>query len=480
MTLRAWPAGLAVLSLAACQTTPEQPPLRPYRELSATTEVVYYEGSPLAPPRNRRPVSRDPGAAERISVEFRAFEEFPGSELAPIGLSTRLVTTGHEAWRGSPRLFAGGRFATVKDPAGYLGGITGSLGRVERFRPAVAALWSGVTTRIDLRSARRVLEATGENERLSISIYRAPAAEGEEGRPRLRLAIEAAVAPLGAAEKEGLSGWRETVLLEDIFGLTQSLVFLLPNPLRSGGRGVAIIVSLGPAPEEGETGFADFERVVAEAQTVLSQDPRSVELKLREVRARPSGIESRLLLDAMRQPSKRRGALVALANQTGALLCEGLSQAGSDTFLGELARAIREARSRSELAPRGAALGWGLEQVALETVREAFLDREEPPAEIRAVIGRYAGGVGSDPGALAEVFAGVDDLEDLRETLVYKNIELLRDGSAYTRLNAFLWLRARAYEPAGYDPMRPVSENEEALLPYEQGASAMIERRNQP
>jgi hypothetical protein len=182
-----------------------------------------------------------------------------------------------------------------------------------------------------------------------------------------------------------------------------------------------------------------------------------------------------IALQALWQPADRRSALVFLASQTSAHICEDTALVADDATLEKLAITINwQACSASSTVPHtAAALSWLLDRAAFQLL--VLNDAPVPgpsttpaapaplPPELRAVLTIYAGEPARHGGSLDDIAHQSTSRQDLENRLTAENLVFLTDASPASRVRAYDWLKARGLAPAGFDPLGPAKERREAL-----------------
>jgi hypothetical protein len=221
---------------------------------------------------------------------------------------------------------------------------------------------------------------------------------------------------------------------------------------------VAILVQITP-------GTADDAHIAATAQclTQLAKSAPATQLAvstgLASARATVNAAEQ-----ALTPAAGRRSALVYLADQTGASLCEDLAMEADDATLAQLVGKIQ-----SSLSSRGQSdsdVGWILDDAALQLLARLAADAAngtKVPSELLAILTNHTGEVGRHPSSLDDVLKAVSSRQQLDNRLVAENMIFLEDSSPASRVRAYDWLSARRLAPAGYDPLASGKARRDAL-----------------
>ncbi len=475
-------------SVTGCRSTEPAPaPLRP----AVTAEGFHFLGTPLSGPVSGELDAPRPDAALQVKVTLAALERLPKDPLDPLESRTRLISVsrGGEPIVPVPRLTRGSRvgFLDAADP--FLDHLArGKLGRSEVVGECRGALPPGVTV-----VHRTTEEGTSSGEsvdgsrRVEIEVFRGPgeaaglAAGGvlqvvlsvedwvwldEERRDR-KESGEDATTDEGTSQPPAPSATRlvlqkEVVLLDTLsVSSPRAIVLLFPSRFRSSpAQALAAVVQVGPAPGEGEAGVVEHASALDRCVADLRRASVAVRNRLAVAPVDPPvwpGLASGL--EGLDSTATRRGALVFLANATGARLAEDIALAASEDVVARLTEAFLKARDSIE---ERRALAWALEHAAFQLAAE-LLSSGDLPTDLEGVLAHHAGEVGRNASILEEVVAGASDAEDLRFRFDNENLIYLEDSSPAARARAFEWLSARSRAPAGYDPLAPVKHRRAAL-----------------
>ncbi|MBX3472643.1 MAG: hypothetical protein KF878_37805 [Planctomycetes bacterium] len=160
------------------------------------------------------------------------------------------------------------------------------------------------------------------------------------------------------------------------------------------------------------------------------------------VRWTPADVGLARVLEALRAPDHRRGALVALAGHTGAPLLEAVALGGDDALVEAMALAAVAEAARAGAPVRGAAFGWALERAAVDVVTAAA-EADPPSRGAQALLVERAGVVGFFPRTLRELCERAEGLAGWAHALEEANVAGLSDPTPMQRLLAAEWLAAR-------------------------------------
>jgi hypothetical protein len=473
----------------------------------ANVAVSHFAGTALSGP---RPVTGAVAATPAVvaDVEWLAIERMPsaGEEgLLPLGASARLVIATRDRQPVWPtiRLTAGAQWAKG-DSAGSLAAALGQgrlAGQVAPLSSARVAIPVGAT--VSLRATTG--NDAGPNAAPAVELFLqhlpaagvAAAANANAPRPgalELALAVQdfaiaasevqepamnAPAEPKGGKNRSGSSKSpppaaprakppatpslsRELVILPPLDASVAGIVAVIVMPSRfvgSPARGFAAIVRASPATDNPAT------------QQLLAAAVADVRRQADAARgARPGAAptsaawpEYQPALSLLDRADVRRRAMVYLAAQTGAELCQDIALTADDPTLQQLATEIR-ARAVAATGPfTSQSLGWMLDRTCLEWAVRLAGENRLPP-EMAGMLSTYAGEAGRRAASLEEMLrSGIISHDSLNARLISENLIYLDDSSPAARVRALEWLAARGRAPAGYDPLGPSRQRRDAL-----------------
>jgi hypothetical protein len=273
---------------------------------------------------------------------------------------------------------------------------------------------------------------------------------------------------------------RELVILPplDVGDAEVMAVIVMPSRFfGSPAEGLAAIVRAAPAADDPATqqllaaAIADVRRQADIARGVSPAGQQSAA-------AWPEHQPALALLD---RAEVRRRAMVYLASQAGARLCEDVVLSADDPTLQQLAADVRARVSAAKPPFTTQALGWLLDRVCLEWSARLAGENRLPP-EMAGVLSTYAGEAGRRPASLEEMLrGGISSREALDARLISENLIYLDDSSPAARVRALQWLESRGRAPAGYDPLAPSRQRRDALeRAMEETARAATRPATQP
>jgi hypothetical protein len=424
-----------------------------------------------------------------VRVSFIALENMPAGATQGLGSLARLIAVERSGAPvlATPRLTQATRLAETDDAEQF-----GKQLLAAGPRRAVAmgiidgALPVGVTATFE--AAQRHPQpwiVAGQIVRRSVKIdlYRAAGPNPAQTPLRVALVIEDLVTPPNPAEQSnepsGPSDKHpatapaqapgpppEPVLQREmaIFDRTTPAEhdsFALLVPFRFGdssSRVVAIVVRVMP-------GNDDPEHVIA---TARCQEQVAAAAKWATTRPYQALIDDpdwpsfATALDTLGHSGSKREALVFLASQTGADICEDAALVADAPTLEALARQIEQQLGPSPSITSKESLGWVLERSSLQLMAQQ-LSGGKLASELAATLTLHAGEAGRHPGALSDILQAVHNRPEFDLRLAAENYIFLEDSSPASRVRAFDWLRARDRAPVGFNPLGSPHERGAAL-----------------
>lgn len=387
----------------------KQPPQleAPKIEVRQTT----FAGSPLSGPTTLE-VKADSAPPLLASVQILALRNDPGAIGQPIGAAAKLISAnrGPSFLQPSVSLFTRARvnldgsatqdFSKLNDPASIRSVIVSTT-------PARAIL-AGATSVSSLSFL--------ENGTLELSLNR------QQNASSISVAIRAIV-PQAAST----TPVTETAILDplDVANPRQLLITLPESPSGTQAKAMAIFVEVAPP--------ADDEQYVAALKQAQDQLKQSADI----ARSRPttatvgsasaSGYQNSL--DALKDPARRRAALIYLSSETGAAICEDFSLAAEDALIERAIAKINESLP-PEASEQRDLLGWILDRSTLLLLAELSADTKNKIApELIAVLTRHAGEAGRHDSSMEPVVKNLQSRADLENRLIAENLIYLEDNS---------------------------------------------------
>jgi hypothetical protein len=443
------------------------------RETPMPTPVVsggasHFAGSPLSGPQN---VSISPAAfndALDVGVTWIALQNADPKSLDLVASQARLVTgsRGGAAVFASTGLTSDARVGWLKSDREGAAALS-ALGTGERvglgdFRAALPVGATVAFTLIDSRSSGDdTLGSAGKRE-VEIDLYRAVAPVNGAESLQIGLAVQdfgKLGRGLGIASQPSdeptMVFQRELAVVDHGFAkLPAGAIFLVPFRFVSGvNQWTAALISIS-RPGANDPSFA---RLLAQCRNDLAAAGEPV-----SAAASDAGAGLTKSVDLLGSPVRRRAALVYLADQTGATICQDVALVADDSLLKTLAGEVKSEAGPALVVGDVAAAGWAMDRSAISTM-QPLLTSATLPEELFAVLTVHLGEPGRHSASLEEIMHGAASRQDLDQRLIAENFIYLEDSSPASRVRAFDWLQARHLAPAGFDPLAPAKQRRVAL-----------------
>jgi hypothetical protein len=470
---------VVAIALSGCahNAQPPQPP-------GARLTLSQFAGNPLSGPTTKPVDSTDPTAALDVDVRLVALQQDRAASFEPIGPHLRLITADHA---GIPVLAAGQLTRASRWGEGDLVDATesrlksGGLGPTAEMSTFKLAIPSNVTALV-----RAVEQQPIDAGPRSIEIYLNQSTIAGSG-PKLELAIGIADVPPRITEPgeqsedqamQPAESVHELAVLEslEIKGPRSALI-LIPFAF-ADGKNKAMLVLIHAAP--GKAG-----KDMAQALATCADNLKTSATEAANQGAAPMlgiadwpGFEA--ALSGIRTNASRRQSLVYMATQADADICEDFALVAEDRSLEALSNAILKQLAAGTL-PRGtSSLSWALDAATLQYLSQLQSGNKLPP-ELLAVLLRHTGQVGDNAGSVGEVVKASGGKQDFQARITAENLVYLEDNSPAARVRAFDWLSTRGAAPAGYDPLAPPRQRQDALeKAYEAVAAKTIPQGGRP
>ena len=459
MLKRIRPLAVFVLGLftCACQSN-RQPP--PFEIHSAGTGASTFAGTTLSGPvqTNAAAISFD-GALE-VHARWFALESLNDQNMPLLASEATLVTDrlADQAVVPSTSLTSNARIGWFVGDNAAVALNAANPGRSFELGESRAALARGTTVsfrafdtqqagdetlskpeprfvEINLSLASRQ-PAVGQNFQIALGIQDTPPAKrGDDGSKW----------PAGVYQFE-------TALLDHpVKVLPTSFLVIVPFKLSGPpNQAVAAFVTLSAGKND-----ADFEAVVARAKADLAGGPAAA--------ANPSwtlGLDR--ALKELDDPAHRRAALVYLAGQGDAEVCQDTAMLAGDEMLRQVAASVKQNAPAAIQQGSLPAFSWILERSAISAMQPLLAKAMLPP-ELFTVLSEHFGEPGRHSASVDEIMHGSTSVADLQQKLVSENYIYLEDASPASRVRAYDWLEAHKLAPAGFDPLASPKQRRLAL-----------------
>lgn len=450
------PLLLTAIICTGCMPARKPAPLQPP---AVFPRVSYLVGAPLALPATRP--ARTVTAKNSLSVRMKWVAlASPVQSLRPVLSDSTLIVAPRSAnpFLAAGRLSRGSQIVPEAQVEAFLADVErGVFGQHAAIATSDAALPRGVTAAFALGDADHHIE---------IGVHRPNSAMVPATMPATMPTTRPTTMPATMPSDD----IHISLALEDVNGQRERLL-LEPRPMPPPARLALVLPSFFPAPQVKSIvaviELAPPSSSIAHKQSVAKCAEQLARLALatRSAQTQPTaaggwpGIVA--ALRAMNQPATSRGAMVYLADETGAELFGDAALVAPDPALAELSALIQKRLGDPPKAMAPAQLGWILDLVALEQMASLQSSKKIPP-EMEGVLARYAGEAARNAGSLEDL-ARVGGRGELRARLIAENFIYLEDASPSARVRAYDWLRLRGRAPAHYDPLGPSKERTAAL-----------------
>jgi hypothetical protein len=447
-----WASALSLLS-SACSSN-RQPP--PFEIHSAGTLTAHHLGTALSGPMAGKDESISYGDALDIRVCWFALERFDCRDLPLLASKATLITANlaDQAVLPATSLTSNARVGWLENTTAELAIQNANPSRYFEIGQSRAALPSGTTVSF------RAFDAGGPKDQTLIRpeprFVEVSLSRISSGNPQIALGIEdSADRQLSHSDS---SNWPagvyqfEMALLDDpIKGFPQALLLIVP--FRFAGppnQAVAVFVTISRAGND-----AGFKDAVARCKTDLEINQSGTVNPLWTLGLMRA-------LNELDDSNRRRAALVYLAEQGDARLCEDVAMLADDALLTQIAAAVKR---DAPAAINGGDLGqyaWILDRSAIAALQPLLAKAALPP-ELFAVLTEHFGEPGRHSAAVDEIMRGTSSGGELRRKLISENYIYLEDSSPAARVRAFEWLEAQKLAPAGFDPLGSPKQRRQAL-----------------
>ena len=440
------------LLLTGCQAVH---PVQRQKQPIAATRLVIHGGSPLSGPAAfvpGRSQTGGSGLALVARVNFFILPRMPDRLLAPLSSRASLVLTrrGRRATLAFGRLTRGARFARVSGTASFARQLTDTCGPVQGFTPLRAAVFPGGWVSFQLRDGYRfAARAGGKKHRPSVRIEAWLPRKG--GLKSLQLALGAARYSTGPSGRT-LTFNRETQIISATDRPHGNVAFLIPFRFVSGnGQAVAAVLHIRPA------GLKDKPLVKAAMAAAAAPLP-ALTNPLNHLN-RPDLIEA---LSRVRQPDVRRAALIYMAGQTGAGLCDDSALTLKRPALKNLADRVFDSLHKKATGLTVARFGWWMDRTAYQLLY-AMQKKAPLPSALQTVLALHIGEAAYHPSSLDQIAGALASRKVFMRQVIAENYIYLQDTSPAARIGAFDWLKRHGFAPPGYHPLDSVEARNTAL-----------------
>jgi len=441
---------------SACSTSNRQPP--PFEIHSAQAISTHHLGTPLSGPVIGKESTIVLADSLDIHITWFSLEKFNCRDLPLVASEATLVTAklADQAVLPSTALTGNARIGWFKSADANETLLHANPSRYFQIGQSRSALPFGAT------ASFRIIETGGaadqtlghpEPRYVELAIARIPSASpGKDEDLQIALGIE------DSASLSDSHDWPASVY--------QHETALLDHPLKSNATSLLVIVPfafVGP-----------FNQAVAAFVTIspAGKDPAFQKALARcksDFDARASASANPLwtlgLLRALRElddSPRRRAALVYLADQGGASLCQDVAMLANDALLQTIALSVKQDAPTAISDGNQEQYAWILDRSAIAAM-QPLLTKATLPPELFTVLTEHFGEPGRHAAAVDEIMHGSSNGHELQQRLISENYIYLEDSSPAARVRAFEWLTAQKLAPAGFDPLGSPKQRRQAL-----------------
>jgi hypothetical protein len=457
---------LPCLSLAAgCMSQPKRPP-PPLATPAVFTQLTHYTGTPLSGPQIAVADVGTQADALEVSVKWVAVLNAPPSVQETLASQSRLIIAGQT---GAPMLASPDLTKRVLfDQSSDVGALESQYAQAPStaFAP-IATLEGALPAKVTATFLAATAAGSPPRDRIVLRVSRRIA-----GTATTQNTAQALQMTLEMSQDNSLAATQPSII--------RSETAVFDRPLVNGQDHLAIVIPMNfsDSPARAMVGLVDITQGATAA--LLAECHADLQASAEAAAAQPntaavegsawSGYDS--ALKALWQPAERRAALVFLAAQTSAHICEDTALVADDPTLEKLGTTIAEEAAASSEPHTSAALSWLLDRAAFGLLVLSDAPASSSPGgtagaplppELRAVLTVYAGEPARHSGSLDDIANQSTSRQDLENRLTAENLVFLTDSSPASRVRAFDWLKARGLAPNGFDPLGPAKERREAL-----------------
>jgi hypothetical protein len=429
----------------------------------------YFFGTTLSGPRPGSVDGVQPANALSISVSLIALERVPRRVFDPLNSRARLIsaTRAGRPVLPSSQLMRGVQMLSLDSPASLISRLqAANVGRSTNVGLMSGALPVAVTAdfrMLDLSPITDPVTALQTERRIQLQVNRE-----SDGALRAALLVQD-FQPYGGSGSSSLQSERALLDLPDPDH--DCVALLIPFRFDDAqSQAVAIVLQILPGTNEPAHAAAlaecksDINRSSATLKSTAETNPGAI-----DVSGWPSIQAGVAALDS---PDRRRSALVFLAEQTQASLCQDFVLVADQKMLERLATDIQSKIKIGSDDPKqsDAQVGWTMDRTTLELFSvllnasaSGVTGNMKMPDELSAVLIAYTGEPGRHASSIEEILHGVSSRQDLENRLLAENLIFLEDSSPAARVRALGWLSARGQAPVHFDPLGSPGDRRNAL-----------------
>jgi hypothetical protein len=445
-------SALSLLS-SAC-TSNRQPP--PFEIHSAGTLLAHHLGTALSGPVEGNEGSISFADALDIRVRWFALERFDCRDLPLLASKATLITANlaDQAVLPAASLTSNARIGWFENTTAEQAVTSANRSRYFEIKQSRAALPRGTTVSFRAFDSGGLKDLTllrPEPRFVEVSLSRSSTAN-----LRIGLGIE------DSADRQSSHSDSENWPA----GVYQFEMALLDDPTKNIPQSFLLIIPFrftGP-PNEAVAAFVTISRAANDAGFKVAIARCKTDLEINQsVTVNPLWTLGLLrALNELDDPSRRRAALVYLAQQGDAQLCQDVAMLADNALLNQIAEAVKRDSPAAINAGNLSQYAWILDRSAISAMQPPLTKAMLPP-ELFAVLTEHFGEPGRHAAAVDEIMRGTSSGGELRQKLISENYIYLEDSSPAARVRAFEWLRAQKLAPAGFDPLGSPKQRRQAL-----------------
>jgi hypothetical protein len=459
----------ALWLVAGCQSQPKAPP-PPLATPALITQVIHYTGTPLSGPRIAVADVGTPADALNVSVKWVAVQTPPATVQGTLSSQSRLIIAGQSGapMLASPDLTRSVLFDQSSNVADlesqYSGAATPEFAPVASLEgalpPKVTAQFSAATANAGPPPHSHIILRIAQADVPSTS----PSTQSADRT--LEMSLE--IGQDNSTPTQPSIPQNETAVFDrTIIGAHDLTAIVIPLRFNdSSARALIAFIDITPTASAASLAQCTLDLQASAAAAANQPSIATVE------GSAWAGFDS--ALKALWRPADRRAALVFLAAQTAAHICEDTALVADDPILEKLANTVAQRAAASTEPHTAQALSWLLDHAAFELLvlsdapgASSGGSTAPPPTplppELKAVLTVYAGEPARHAGSLDDIAHDATSRQDLENRLTAENLVFLTDSSPASRVRAFDWLKARGLAPAGFDPLGSPKQRRDAL-----------------
>ncbi len=424
---------LALVLFCGCASRRPQPLQAPLATIDRST----FSGSALSGPTTKPVNAQASDQALIASVDLVALDNVPAI-LNPIASDVRLIasTRGEDVIQSNGELTQPLRWSVGDTSVPQIKGRSAAMSHDDFALPA------GACKTVSVIDPQRI------DHRFDILLQQSATNAGG-------LVVAIAISDhMSAGDKRT----REMAVLKPVkISQATPIALLIPFQFsKTETRSVLMTMNVRPATSKAEDAklLADASAAIDKSRSMVASAAKS------SPGAQPwSGYD--IAMRALDDPASRRAGLAFLCRRVHAPICEDFALVGDDAALDAVVSKIKNATNKSTIATSDA-LGWMFDSSALGVAAD-LQSQDKLPPELLALLIRHTGQVGMNSGSVAELLGATKSRKEFDARVLAENLIYLEDSSPAARVRASDWLAAQGKSVAGYDPLAPPRQRQDAL-----------------